>query len=234
MKYVYFFAFLLLEQIAYAGETVKIPEKGLTLWQMIVNGGVVMIVLGILSIISLSLVLFFFYVLNMKYFMPPGLANDISKALETGNMEKIKILTKDKSTLIQKAVYEGILSVENRTGDFRKKMEERAAVDIEAFWQKIGFLSDIAVVSPMLGLLGTVIGMIKAFNAIAFNIGAVKPIYMAYGVSQAMITTAAGLIVGIFSMIFYFYFRAKLHTIAIAIGDFLEESADKIEKSFKS
>jgi len=110
------------------------------------------------------------------------------------------------------------------------KMEDEARRFIELHWQRIGFLSDIAVISPMLGLLGTVLGMIKAFNAIAFKIGEVKPIFMAYGVSQAMVTTAAGLIVGIFSMVFYYFFRVRIQNIAVRSEMIIDSLADFFKK----
>jgi biopolymer transport protein ExbB len=63
-------------------------------------------------------------------------------------------------------------------------------------------------------LLGTVVGMIQAFNVIAFQTGAVKPILLASGISKAMITTATGLIVAIPAMIFYSYFRGKIQDVS--------------------
>jgi len=70
-------------------------------------------------------------------------------------------------------------------------------------------LQDIAVISPMVGLLGTVFGMLRAFSSVALNEAAAKPVVLAQGVSQALITTAFGLIVGIPAMMFYAYFRRK-------------------------
>ena len=79
--------------------------------------------------------------------------------------------------------------------------------------QKLSYLADVAVISPMVGLLGTVLGMIQAFNVIAFQTGAVKPILLAGGISKAMVTTATGLIIAIPAMIFYSYFRGKVQNI---------------------
>ena len=73
----------------------------------------------------------------------------------------------------------------------------------------IQYLLDIAVIAPMVGLLGTVMGMLTAFNSVALDIAKAKPMVLAAGVSQALITTAAGLIVGIPAMAFYAYFRNR-------------------------
>ena len=61
----------------------------------------------------------------------------------------------------------------------------------------------------MVGLLGTVLGMLRAFNAVALDIAKAKPMILAAGVSQALVTTAAGLMVGIPAMIFYAWFRGR-------------------------
>ena len=71
------------------------------------------------------------------------------------------------------------------------------------------YLLDIAAVAPMVGLLGTVFGMLRAFSSIALDIAKAKPILLASGVSQALVTTAFGLMVGIPAMMFYAYFRRQ-------------------------
>jgi biopolymer transport protein ExbB len=71
------------------------------------------------------------------------------------------------------------------------------------------YLFDLAVLSPMVGLLGTVFGMIHAFNAVALDLTKAKPMLLAAGVGEALIATAAGLIVGIPAMAFYAYFRNR-------------------------
>jgi len=68
---------------------------------------------------------------------------------------------------------------------------------------------DIAVVAPMIGLLGTVFGMMIAFNAVSDQIAVVRPTALVAGVNKAMITTAFGLVVGIPAMMFYAYFRRR-------------------------
>lgn len=75
------------------------------------------------------------------------------------------------------------------------------------------YLLDIAVISPMMGLLGTVFGMLKAFNAVALDVASAKPVVLAGGVTEALVTTAFGLIVGIPAMIFYAYFRRRASVI---------------------
>jgi len=76
--------------------------------------------------------------------------------------------------------------------------------------QRIIFLADIATLSPMLGLLGTVVGIINSFGVLASNTTQPRQMLLAGGVAQALVTTAAGLIIGIAAMAFYSLFRGRV------------------------
>jgi len=88
-------------------------------------------------------------------------------------------------------------------------VEGEGARQSEAIQGQTQYLMDIAVVSPMIGLLGTVFGMLRAFSSVALDIAKAKPVVLAAGVSQALVTTAFGLIVGIPAMLFYAFFRRR-------------------------
>ena len=84
---------------------------------------------------------------------------------------------------------------------------------IEALWNNLSYLGDAAVIAPMLGLLGTILGMIDAFNFQAFKAGVIQPVALAQGLSKAMITTAFGLMIAVPVMVFYSYFRGRIAAI---------------------
>lgn len=88
-------------------------------------------------------------------------------------------------------------------------MEEAAVEEVQKNMMTVSYLSVIAVVAPMVGLLGTVSGMIKAFRAMAMG-GMGRPELLADNISEALVTTAGGLIVGIPAMIFYFVFKSRV------------------------
>jgi biopolymer transport protein ExbB len=96
--------------------------------------------------------------------------------------------------------------------------------------QRVGYLSNIATLSPMLGILGTVLGMIRAFNSIVLEPGMAKPIVLAAGVSMALVTTAAGLIVAIPVIGFYFYFRGRVQTTIAAVESASAEFVEPLTK----
>ena len=89
-------------------------------------------------------------------------------------------------------------------------MESEGERGATALWQKISYLNNIGVIAPLLGLLGTVMGMIGAFGAIAYNDTENRSLVMAYYVAQAMITTAAGLMLAIPAMLVYYYLRGRV------------------------
>ena len=95
--------------------------------------------------------------------------------------------------------------------DIREVAEAEGSRQAGLLSQKIVYLSDVGSVAPMVGLLGTVIGMIKSFMEIADgNFEGVKQMQLASGVSEALITTASGLVIGIVAIIFYSIFRGRV------------------------
>lgn len=109
-----------------------------------------------------------------------------------------------------RVLYAGLKMADQDRFLIQESMEsegERGAADL---WQKISFMNNIGVIAPLLGLLGTVWGMIQAFSAIAFDNSQVKGLTMAYSVSQAMITTAAGLVLAIPALLVYYYLRGRV------------------------
>ena len=92
----------------------------------------------------------------------------------------------------------------------RDVVEEEGARQAGILWHRIQYLQDIAVVAPMIGLLGTVLGMLQAFTGFGVDQTA-QTLKLASGVSQAMITTAGGLIVGITCLVVYSLFRGYVN-----------------------
>jgi len=191
------------------------PEA--TLWEVLVSGGPVMIPLGILSVIAVMLVLVYLFTLRRG-------------AVVT----KRYMTTAD--ALLRKRDYLGLLAISNRhresvarimqrTLDFitqhpeatlseaREIAETEGTRQAAALNQRITYLADIGTIAPMLGLFGTVLGMIKAFSVVASDIVASRPIMLAEGVSEALVTTATGLVIGIPAMAAYAFFRGRVQSL---------------------
>lgn len=191
------------------------PEA--TLWEVVLSGGPVMIPLGILSVIAVMLVLIYLFTMRRG-------------AVVT----KRYMSTAD--ALLRKRDYLGLLAISNRhreavarimqrTLDFitqhpeatfaeaREIAETEGTRQAAALNQRIAYLADIGTIAPMLGLFGTVLGMIKSFSVVASDIVASRPIMLAEGVSEALVTTAAGLCIGIPAMAAYSFFRGRVQSL---------------------
>jgi biopolymer transport protein ExbB len=188
----------------------KTAEEGMTLWQIISSGGEVMVVLAFLSIAALGLIVYYFLTINDARLLPSDLQDGVISSLEQGDHERARLLCENDDTLLSSIISAGLTKAGRDKIVLKEAIEDEGRRNIEALWQRLSYLGDIAAISPMVGLLGTVLGMIQAFNVIAFQTGAVKPILLASGISKAMVTTATGLIIAIPAMIFYSFFRGRV------------------------
>ncbi len=187
----------------------------MTLWSLIVAGGPVMIPLGLSSIIGTALIIdMLVFKLKLKNFSDQKFVEEINKLILNKEYEKAIEMCKNSNLAIAKAFLAGIEKRDYRKTDIEAVVAETLDKMIGDLTQENGYINAVAVVAPMLGLLGTVTGMINAFNVIAFQAGLGKPELLAKGVSEALITTAAGLIIAIPVFSFYFFIRGKIRNIA--------------------
>ncbi len=207
-------------------------ERGMTLWQMIVAGGSVMIVLGLLSLAALAIIIYEFMTLKVATLAPKKFSEEVIQKLEKKDFKSAKkICTANPNNIISRVVSAGLDKIESRAIVAREAMENTARKEIGQLWQTLSYLADIANIAPLLGLLGTVLGMIQAFSVIVVQSAGVKPILLAAGVSKAMITTAAGLIVAIPVMLFYSYFRAKVQEVSNVVETYSTDIIKIIDQS---
>lgn len=196
---------------------------GLTLWQTIQSGGVVMIVLGLLSVAALSLIIYYFLSMNEEKLLPKEFLERQLVLIEERRYEVAKEACGKDRNIISNVLAAGLSRRGREKLIVKEAMQDEGRRNIDDLWRKLSYLSDVAVISPMVGLLGTVLGMIQAFNVIAFQTGAVKPILLASGISKAMVTTATGLIIAIPAMIFYAYFRGRVQSLTAILENISSE-----------
>ncbi len=184
-----------------------------TVGELFDKGGVLMYPLAGLSVIGMAFVIYFFVVLRRDLVAPDALRGDVIGKVERG-------LTADARTActyrpcplseIALVALDHAAASERLDAALLKDVIEGEGARQSAMLQgQIQYLLDVAVIAPMVGLLGTVFGMMRAFNVVAFDLAKAKPMLLAAGVAEALITTAAGLIIGIPAMIFYAYFRGR-------------------------
>jgi len=182
-------------------------DAGMTMWQIIKAGGAVMVVLAFLSIAALSLIVYYFLSIQQEKLLPEAFLDRMILLIEETRLTEAKMISETNKNLIADVLQAGLSRADKGTIMVKEAMEDEGRRNTDALWQRLSYLADIAAIAPMVGLLGTVLGMIQAFNVIAFQSGAVKPILLASGISKAMVTTAGGLMIAIPAMMFYSYFR---------------------------
>jgi len=212
-------------------DTVDQSQKGMTLWQLIKTGGFIMVVLGLLSIATIFLIVLNFQNLQTVKLAPRDLAENVIQKLEKKQYKLAQEMCASQDNIISRIVLSGLEKRPKGAIHAKEAMENCGRKEIASLWQTISYLADIAAIAPMVGLLGTVIGMIQAFNVIAFQTAVVKPILLAGGVSKAMVTTASGLIVAIPAMILYAYFRGRVQEISNEVENYSTDIIKIIEES---
>ena len=184
------------------------------------QGGGFMHVLLLCSIGTIAAVVYCFVQISRKKMAPPGLVNQVNAAMATRDVVSAYSACQAHPSSYARVMSGALLKV-NFDRDLANKasMADAAAeaLDEEEHRQMVwvNYLNIFATLAPMVGLLGTVWGMIEAFDALASQSGDAKG--LASGIKVAMITTAGGLIVGLPAMFFYFFFRDKLHGVMTTV-----------------
>lgn len=204
-------------------------KQGMTLWQLIQSGGWSMVVLGLISIAAVTIILYCFQILKPSILVPADHADEILKRLDKNQDKSVIEFCEQNPSLVSRVTLAGLSRKVRGPVPAREAVEQAVRKEIGQLWQLISYLSDIASVAPLVGLLGTVLGMIQAFNTIAFQSAVVKPILLAGGVSKAMVTTAGGLILAIPVMLFYSFFRGKVQEVANRIEVYATDVIKTIE-----
>jgi len=202
--------FLLLPSIASAAE----PDD-LNIINLLQKGGYTMIALGTLSVFTLVLVLLYFLTLRRSAVVTNKFMNNAESMIRKRDYMGLIAYSQRRSESIARVTQKMLdFMTKNPTAtptDVREVAEAEGTRQGGIMHQRVSYLSDIAGIAPMVGLLGTVIGMIKSFIELARgeNEG-LKQLQLAEGIWEALITTAVGLIISIFAVIFYAYFRGKV------------------------
>lgn len=168
------------------------------------------------SIISISIIAERFWSLRREKVLPEHLVANVWSAIKKGSLERADIEAISKESALGQILSAGLLNRSESRERIKECIEERGREVVHDLERFLNTLGTVASISPLLGLLGTVIGMISVFAAITQH-GVGDPAALAGGISQAMITTAAGLSVAIVSLVFYRYFRRKVDGIVVVM-----------------
>jgi biopolymer transport protein ExbB len=189
----------------------------ITLWWMLEKGGAINWIILAMSVVALIMAVYLFLTLTPGREVPDTFVKRAQAQIRAGDLRGAWQMCEGRDELIARVLQAGLKMAQHDRYVIQEAMESEGERGATELWQKISYLNNIGVIAPLLGLLGTVWGMIRAFGAIAFEDSQVKSLTMAEGVAQAMITTAAGLCLAIPAMIVYFYLRGRVIRIVAAV-----------------
>ena len=192
-----------------------------SLIQVYLLGGWAMWPLTLLSILGVGLTIYNAMTVRPAPLLQPEVVARLTPALEALDFARARQICEESPGPVTNIFHAGLERLDPDEFDpaaMEKAMEESSAAELAGPYVFISYLSTIANISPMVGLLGTVSGMIKAFDTIAKE-GMGKPELLANNISEALVTTASGLIVAIPAMIAYLWFKNRYSKIASGVGE---------------
>ena len=199
------------------------PEADMSVGSLIRQSGYFGWALIGLSVIALALTIENFVSLKRDKLAPPELIDEIQALFDEDQFQEAMELCENESSFLTRVCGAGIAKIGQPFEVIEKSIEEMGDEEAIKLHQKIGWLSLICNVAPMMGLLGTVWGMILAFNTIAKTGGNANPAQLADGISQALLTTMFGLVVAIPVTGAFAYMRNNLICSVIETGAIVED-----------
>lgn len=186
------------------------------MFELFKSGGLLMWPILACSVVAAAIVCERFWTLNRRAVTPRNIMDQVQGLLERREIDPIKLKMIRDSSPLGEILASGLVNSRHGRDVMRDAIEESGRHIVHELERYLNTLGTIAAITPLLGLLGTVIGMIKVFAAItAFGVG--DPTVLAGGISEALITTAAGLSVGIPALMFHRYFRGRVNALTISM-----------------
>jgi biopolymer transport protein ExbB len=203
-----------------------------TLWQMIQQGGWAMIPLGLMSMGMVYFIVQNGLALREKVLLRPDMMPEFITLMKDKKIVEAHSLCKENETLFTYVFQAGLercsTTREINFSKVKEAIEEASTEEVTSYMKPIDYLSIIGATAPMLGLLGTVSGMIKAFQTIGSQ-GMGKPEALAGNIGEALVTTATGLIIAIPAMLFYYYYRNSFIKSTATLGRNIGGLLDTLE-----
>lgn len=212
-------------------------KSEVNLWQLLKAGGPTMVVLGLLSFVVIGLLVFGIIDLRKPNFVPASLLSSLRSDMENMDLEAAQSKLKATDNCLSAVLQVGIthLSAKGYDSLETEKFDDALSAASKRFNRNrvrtINYFSVIAQAAPMLGLLGTVSGMILAFGSLSSS-GGGDPSVFADDISMALVTTAGGLVVALPAIFAYFFMRDRLQSLVAITDDAVEELVETLRNAF--
>ncbi|MDA1000433.1 MAG: MotA/TolQ/ExbB proton channel family protein, partial [bacterium] len=205
-----FAAAALLADAAWAAQTGAPGWGGFTprVWELAKRGGYTMIPIGLCSVVAIAVTLERIFSLRRKKVLPPQLVHALENYWRRGDFDEAIRVCERFDVPFARILRAGLVRRHLGISEMERAMVGAGQHESTVISRNLRSLGVIANLAPMLGLFGTVVGMIRAFDVIS-RFGTGNPSLVAEGISEALLTTAAGLLVGIPSLAAYHFFLAR-------------------------
>ena len=213
-----------------------IQEKTLSIVELITDGGmagqIIIVVLFVLLFVAVYLYFERLFAIKAATDYDANFMSQIRENISSGNMQAAKVLCSQKNTPVARLTEKGISRIGSPLEDINTAIENAGKLEVYKLEKNVSVLATISGAAPMIGFLGTVIGMVLAFHTLATSSGQAEMGTLAEGIYTAMTTTVAGLIVGIIAYIGYNHLVVKtdkvvhqMEATAVEFLDLLNEPA---------
>jgi biopolymer transport protein ExbB len=209
---------------------VESVEKTISVFELIMSGGPgAIIIIAILFVLLFVAVYIYFeriFAIKAASKIDKNFMNQIREMVGSGNLQGAKILCAQNNTPVARLTAKGISRIGNPLEDINTAIENAGRLEVYKLEKNVSVLATISGAAPMIGFLGTVIGMVLAFHQLATSSGQAEMGQLAEGIYTAMTTTVAGLIVGIIAYMAYNHVVVRtdkvVHSMEANAVDFLD------------
>lgn len=209
----------------------RTPEAAeLSLWDMIVKGGWLMIPIFLLSVIAVYIFCERYMLIRKYSNARTSFMDEVCTNLLKGNDKAAIAACQEENTPLSRILVKGIIHQDLPVSELRAIVESNANLEVSAMEKGLSTLATCSGMAPMIGFLGTVVGMVQAFYDMAQAGNNINITLLSRGIYTAMITTVAGLIVGIMA---YFAYNALTARIDKVVNKMEETSADFMETIYE-
>lgn len=193
------------------------------MFEIIRAGGWLMVPIIAASIVALAIVGERFWTLQRKRVLPSHLVAQVYQWVKQNQLDAAHVNALRTGSPLGRILAAGLANLHHSREVMKESIEETGRHVVHELERHLNTLGTVAAVSPLLGLLGTITGLIKVFSHITTQ-GVGNPAALAGGISEALVTTAAGLIVAIPALMFYRYFRGRVDELVVG----MEQEAIKL------
>ena len=226
------FKILILQFLNTNDSTINVlNQEQITVMELLFKGGFMMIPILILFVITIYILIEKILIINRESKSPKGFTDEIISRVKNDDINGAKLICNDTNNPVSRMILKGLNKFNTSLKNIETSIENVGKIEIYNLEKNLSLLATISGAAPMIGFLGTVTGMIQAFISIAEEEGAVSPKLLSSGIYEAMLTTAAGLFVGIIAYLSYNYLVSRveklIHKMEYTTIEFIETLQSK-------